>query len=94
MQHAVNDNTTGAWLHVGSSHKEHESDERQLKKTSEDSKIAVRNVRRQAMQQIGRLARDGDISQDDQDRMTDAIQEVTDDHIDSIEEAIRAKRSK
>ncbi len=80
-------------LHAGPSHDEHEGDERQLKKTSEDGKIAVRNVRRQVMQKIGRLARDGDISQDDQDRMTDYIQELTDGRVDSIEEMIKAKRT-
>ena len=46
------------------------------------------------MQKIGRLARDGDISQDDQDRMTDFIQELTDDHVDTIEESIKRKRTK
>ena len=45
------------------------------------------------MQKIGRLARDGDISQDDQDRMTDYIQELTDGRVDSIEEMIKAKRT-
>lgn len=82
------------WLNVGPSHDEHESDERQLKKTSEEGKIAVRNVRRQVMQKIGRLARDGDISQDDQDRMTDFIQELTDGRVDTIEDMVKGKRTK
>lgn len=65
-----------------------------MKKTAEEGKIAVRNVRRQVMQKIGRLARDGDISQDDQDRMTDMIQHLTDDHVDTIEDMVKAKRTK
>ena len=78
----------------GPSHEDHESDERHLKKTAEEGKIAVRNVRRQVMQKIGRLARDGTISQDDQDRMTHFIQQLTDDRVDNIEELIKAKRTK
>lgn len=78
-------------LPVGPSHAEHENDERQLKKTSEEGKIAVRNVRRQVMQQIGRLARDKDISHDDQDRMADMIQELTDSYVDQIEDMVKTK---
>ena len=78
----------------GPSHDEHESDERELKKTAEEGKVAVRNVRRQVMQKIGRLARDGTISQDDQDRMTDFIQHLTDQRVDAIEELIKSKRTK
>ena len=81
-------------LPVGPSHNEHESDERQLKKTCEEGKIAVRNVRRHVMQKIGRLARDGDISHDDQDRMADTIQELTDNYVDQIEDMIKAKGSR
>ena len=81
-------------LSVGPSHDEHETDERQLKKTSEEGKVAVRNVRRQVMQKIGRLARDGDISHDDQDRMADTIQELTDNYVDQIEDMIKDKRTR
>lgn len=79
---------------VGPSHDEHESDERQLKKTCEEGKVAVRNVRRQVMQKIGRLARDGDISHDDQDRMADTIQDLTDNYVDQIDDMIKDKRSR
>lgn len=81
-------------LPVGPSHAEHDSDERQLKKTCEEGKVAVRNVRRQIMQQIGRLARDGDISHDDQDRMADTIQDLTDNYVDQIEDMIKTKRTR
>ncbi len=60
---------------------------------SEEGKVAVRNVRRQVMQnlsKIGRLAHDSDISQDDQDRMNGFIQEVTDDR---VEDPVKAKRN-
>ena len=46
------------------------------------------------MQKIGRLARDGTISQDDQDRMTDFIQHLTDERVDTIQEMIKSKRTK
>lgn len=75
----------------GKAHDEHDSDERKAKKTAEEGKIAVRNVRRRIMQKIGRLARDGNISHDDQDRMADWIQQLTDDRVDEIEELKNAK---
>lgn len=81
-------------FHVGPSHAEHENDEKQLKRACEEGKIAVRNVRRQIMQQIGRLASDGDISHDDQDRMADTIQELTDSYVDQVEDMMRTKRSR
>lgn len=46
------------------------------------------------MQQIGRLASDGDISHDDQDRMADTIQELTDSYVDQVEDMMRTKRSR
>ena len=46
------------------------------------------------MQKIGRLARDGNISQDDQDRMTDFIQQLTDERVDAIEDLSKTKRTK
>ena len=45
------------------------------------------------MQKIGRLARDGDISHDDQDRMADTIQDLTDNYVDQIEDMIKNKRT-
>ena len=46
------------------------------------------------MQKIGRLARDGDISHDDQDRMAAMIQELTDSYVDQIEDMARTKRNR
>ena len=43
------------------------------------------------MQKIGRLARDKEISQDDQDRMADWIQHLTDEKVDTIQELLQAK---
>lgn len=79
-------------LNAGKFQDEHDSDERKAKKIAEEGKVAVRNIRRQVMQKIGKLARDGDISQDDQDRMTDSIQHLTDDRVDEIEEMKQAKQ--
>ena len=45
------------------------------------------------MQKIGRLARDGDISHDDQDRVADWIQQLTDERVDGLEEMKQAKQA-
>lgn len=72
-------------LNTGKAYDQHEDNVRKLKQTAEDGKVAVRNMRRQVMQKIGRLARDGDISHDDQDRMADWIQQLTDARVDGLE---------
>lgn len=46
------------------------------------------------MQKIGRLARDGDISHDDQDRMAYMIQESTDSYVDQMEDMTKTNRNR
>ena len=38
----------------------------------------VRNIRKKLMQELGRLQRDGDLSSDEQHRIADNVQSVTD----------------
>ncbi|MBT5186658.1 MAG: ribosome recycling factor [Kordiimonadaceae bacterium] len=58
---------------------------------SEQSKIAVRNVRRDGMETIKHMEKDGDISQDDQKILGTDIQELTDEAVKSIDEVTAAK---
>ncbi|MBT6033775.1 MAG: ribosome recycling factor [Kordiimonadaceae bacterium] len=58
---------------------------------SELSKIAVRNVRRDGMETIKHMEKDGDISQDDQKILGTDIQELTDEAVKSIDEVTAAK---
>jgi ribosome recycling factor len=64
---------------------------RLAKNYSEQSKIAVRNVRRDGMETIKHLEKSGDISKDDQKILADDIQELTDQMIKNIDEITAAK---
>lgn len=52
-------------------------------KYAEQGRVAVRNVRRDGMDQLKKSEKAGDISQDDQRLYSDEIQELTDAHIKS-----------
>lgn len=60
-------------------------------KYAEAARVAVRNVRRDGMDTLKRLEKDGDISQDEQKRMADDIQKLTDDMIGQIDEKLASK---
>ena len=60
-------------------------------KYAEQARIAVRNVRRDAMEALKRQERDGDMSQDEHHAWSDDVQKMTDDFIHRIDEAVAAK---
>lgn len=62
-----------------------------VKKISEDTKVAVRNLRREANEKIKKLEKDKEISEDDSKKLLDQIQTVTDDFIKNVEVITDAK---
>lgn len=60
-------------------------------KYAEQSRIAVRNVRRDGMEMLKRMEKGGEISEDDQRLWGDEIQRLTDAHIKGIDEALAQK---
>ena len=58
---------------------------------AENAKIAVRNIRRDAMQQVKDLLKEKEISEDDQHRADDEIQKLTDQFTDTIDEVAKGK---
>ena len=60
---------------------------------AEQGKVAVRNVRRDGMDTLKQMERDGEISQDDQKSQADEIQKLTDEHITLIDESLAAKEA-
>lgn len=60
-------------------------------KYAEDARVAVRNVRRHAMDDLKKLEKDGEISQDEQHDFGKQIQDLTDEHIGKIDEALGNK---
>ena len=47
----------------------------------EDAKVAVRNIRREANDALKKLVKDKEISEDDERRMQDEVQKLTDKHV-------------
>lgn len=57
----------------------------------ENAKVAVRNVRRDAMQQVQALLKDRKVTEDDERRAEDDIQKLTDRWIKNVDEVVKAK---
>ena len=64
-----------------------------VKKSGEEAKVAVRNTRRDAMEQIKKLKKDSVITEDDQRKAEDELQKVTDQKIKEIDK-ISAEKEK
>lgn len=62
-----------------------------VRKMAEESRVAVRNIRRDANDEIKSMEKSGDISQDDSRRLQDEIQELTDEYVEKINEVLSAK---
>tara|TARA_X000001036_G_scaffold201608_1_gene189336 strand:- start:86 stop:637 length:552 start_codon:yes stop_codon:yes gene_type:complete len=60
-------------------------------KYSEDSKIAIRNIRRDAMENIKSLEKNKDISQDESYKFSDEVQKITDSLIEKIDTLLTEK---
>ena len=64
---------------------------KQIKKIGEDSKIALRNARREGNDQLKQLEKDKLISQDEEKMEQDQVQKITDQHTGIVDELIAAK---
>ena len=64
---------------------------KQLNKTLEDHKTAIRNIRRDGNDQIKKAAKDKLISADDEKRASDEVQQLTDAEIKRVEDLFKAK---
>lgn len=60
-------------------------------KYSENSKVAVRNIRRDAMDEIKKLKKDNAISEDDEKRFENEVQKLTDEAIKKIDTLLASK---
>jgi ribosome recycling factor len=62
-----------------------------LKGEAEQAKVAVRNIRRDAIAQFKELAKAKDISDDDERKAGEQIQKLTDEHVKKVDEIVAAK---
>jgi ribosome recycling factor len=58
---------------------------------AEQARVSVRNVRREGIEALRRLEKDGDISQDEHRKVEKDVQTLTDDHIKRIDETLAQK---
>jgi ribosome recycling factor len=64
---------------------------KQAHKYSEAGRVAVRNVRRDGMELLKKLEKDGRIGQDEQHKLGDELQKFTDTHIQEIDKLLQTK---
>ncbi|MHB2155296.1 ribosome recycling factor [Calditrichota bacterium GD2] len=62
-------------------------------KFAEDARIAVRNVRRDANDQLKKMEKDHQISEDELSVYLDDVQDLTDEHIKKIDEMMKEKET-
>jgi len=64
-----------------------------VRRRVEESKIAIRNLRREAMDELKELEKNKDISQDEHKRLLNQLQKLTDSFISNIEQIGRGKET-
>ncbi len=62
-----------------------------VSKEGEDNKVAIRNIRRDANQEVARLLKDKAITEDEDRRAQDEIQKLTDKAIKDVDEVVKLK---
>ena len=60
---------------------------------AENSRVSIRNIRRDMMNDIKELAKEKEISEDDERRASDDIQKITDKYIETIDSRLNKKES-
>ena len=64
---------------------------KQVRKYGEEGKVAVRNIRRDAMEDFKKMKKNGDITEDDQKQLEKELQELTDKRCKDIDELTASK---
>ncbi len=62
-----------------------------VKKKAEGAKVAVRNIRREANDVIKKAAKNNEISEDEQDKIEEEIQKITDKYIADVDKVMEDK---
>lgn len=62
-----------------------------VKNMAEDSRVAIRNVRRDVIQDLKDLKKEGEISEDDEHRAEEEVQKLTDGYIDKVNDILHHK---
>jgi ribosome recycling factor len=64
---------------------------KQAKSKGEDAKVSVRNIRRKAMEELGRIRKDGEAGEDEVGRAEKDLDKATHQYVSQIEELVKHK---
>lgn len=64
---------------------------RVVRKLAEDARVSVRNIRRSEIEELRALEKSGEITEDELHKGLDKIQDITDQHIATVDELLKAK---
>jgi ribosome recycling factor len=63
------------------------------KAQAEQSRVAVRNIRRDGNEELKKLLKNGDITEDEESKYADALQTVTDNYITRVNQVLEEKET-
>lgn len=66
---------------------------RLVRKEAEEARIVIRNIRRDGNEDLKKLEKDGDITEDDLRGYSNDIQKITDDHVEQIDQITKDKEA-
>ncbi len=64
---------------------------RLVKKLAEEGRVAIRNIRRDAIEKIRKMEKEGELPEDDAEKGKKKVQELTDEYIEKVDELLSAK---
>ncbi|NLL38934.1 MAG: ribosome recycling factor [Clostridiales bacterium] len=64
---------------------------KQIRKYGEDSKVAIRNIRREALEKYRGMKKKSEITEDDLKNVEKDLQKITDEHIEKVDSIVEAK---
>lgn len=62
-----------------------------IKKKGENAKVAVRNIRRDAIDHLKKIGKEEDLSEDEVKDLEDTVQKLTDEYVAKVDKAVDAK---
>ncbi len=62
-----------------------------VKKRAEEARIAIRNIRRDIIDELKKMEKEKHLSEDDVKKFQDEIQKITNSHIDKVEDVLQHK---
>lgn len=64
-----------------------------VRRLAEDSRVSIRNARRESNEKVKKAEKNSDVSEDDSHRIMDEVQKMTDEYVKKIDEILKAKEA-